>query len=77
MTTKWGDVNEEPAGKFRSVLAINEPLDIPDDTPLRDILPGAWPTMGDLRRLVEAWNKKPKLVLTPKASHDERTVAGD
>jgi hypothetical protein len=25
----------------------------PDGTPLRDVLPGGWPTIGDLRRVAE------------------------
>jgi hypothetical protein len=31
-----------------------------DDTPLRDVLPGAWPTLGDLRKLADKHFKKSK-----------------
>ena len=39
---------------FGNLLAIIEALPDkrPDDTPLRDLMPGVWPTLGDLRELV-------------------------
>ena len=41
--------------EFRSLLAILEALPnrLPDDTPLRDVMPGVWPTVGDLRQLIK------------------------
>lgn len=27
------------------------PRRLPEDTPLREVLPGIWPTVGDIRRL--------------------------
>lgn len=35
-------------------VALDPRLNIPDDAGLRDVLPGVWPTAGDLRRLAEA-----------------------
>lgn len=29
------------------------PERLPDELPLRDAMPGVWPTVGDLRKLVE------------------------
>ena len=29
------------------------PLNIPDERPLRDMLPGVWPTWGEFKRLME------------------------
>lgn len=34
------------------VIDMNVSLDIPDTTPLRDVLPGVWPVWRDLRQLV-------------------------
>lgn len=41
--------------KFRALLGIIDALleHIPDDTPLRNILPGMWPTLGNLRELLD------------------------
>ena len=36
------------------VYRINEPLNIPDDSPLRMAIPGAWPTWGEFKRLYNA-----------------------
>jgi len=44
----------EAADSFVRVHDLLEPLRLPDDTSLRDCLPGIWPTVGDLRRLVNA-----------------------
>lgn len=30
---------------------------LPDDRPLRDVMPGAWPTVGDVRKLRDAMVK--------------------
>ena len=38
---------------FERLLAIQISPDLPDNKPLRDVMPGIWPTLGDLRRLVE------------------------
>lgn len=38
---------------FERVYLINRPLNPPDEAPVRDHMPGAWPEMGDLRRLLE------------------------
>ena len=41
---------------FRRVLNIIDahPIKFLNDVPLRDLLPGEWPTLGDLRKLVKA-----------------------
>lgn len=31
---------------------------IDDETPLRDLVPGRWPTLGDVRRLRDFVNRK-------------------
>jgi hypothetical protein len=36
---------------FARAYSINKDLNISDETPLRDILPGVWPTFGELREL--------------------------
>ncbi len=43
------------------VALITDPLGLPDDRPLREIVPGVWPELGDVRRLRDAaialgWN---------------------
>lgn len=40
--------------EFNNLLRIIDALPIkkPDDTPLRELMPGAWPTLGNLRALV-------------------------
>lgn len=42
------------AKPFSGVLSMNEPLNLPDEMPLRDMLPGVWPTVGELRKLIAA-----------------------
>lgn len=39
---------------FENLLGIIEalPEKKPDNTPLRNLMPGVWPTLGDLRKLV-------------------------
>jgi hypothetical protein len=41
---------------FESLLGVIDaiPLDMDDRRPLRDYMPGAWPTIGELRALVES-----------------------
>lgn len=47
--------DESPEARVLRVLNVIDALPpghLPsDDTPLRDVLPGAWPTLGDLRGL--------------------------
>lgn len=45
---------------FKRLLAILEalPNKLPDDEPLRDVIPGLWPTVGDLRKLVNSSKSK-------------------
>jgi hypothetical protein len=47
--------------QFRSLLRIIEalPEKVPNDCSLRDVMPGAWPTVGDLRRLVNGKQQRP------------------
>lgn len=49
-----------PVDEFRSLLGILEALPnrLSDDRPLREVMPGAWPTMGDLRRLISEIDKR-------------------
>jgi hypothetical protein len=37
---------------FGRICRRAAPLNLSDDTPLHDVVPGAWPTLGALRRLV-------------------------
>ena len=39
---------------FRSILAINAPLSPDPSRPLRDFVAGAWPSYGELERLISA-----------------------
>lgn len=47
----------DPIEPFESVLRIIDALPEvpPDDEPLRMLLPGIWPELGDLRALVERY----------------------
>jgi|HubBroStandDraft_2_1064218.scaffolds.fasta_scaffold547213_1 hypothetical protein len=47
---------EDALKPFLSLYRIQKPLNPPDEAPLRDYCPGAWPTMGDLKRLSESFN---------------------
>lgn len=38
---------------FERIYLINKVLNPDDERPVRDYIPGAWPTMGELRRLLE------------------------
>lgn len=40
--------------RIAAIYRINAPLNPPDDAPMERYTPGAWPVMGDLRRLMEA-----------------------
>lgn len=51
---------------FERVYLINAPLNLADDLPVRDAIPGAWPTLGDLRLLLEAANEARELVKRPR-----------
>lgn len=48
----------EAGGPFRAIIRVMEPLSIPDDKPLRDVLPGAWPTWGEFKAFMEAVNDR-------------------
>lgn len=48
------DFLEKALEPFERVASIIEPLNISDEKPLRDVIPGVWPTIGDLRRLLHA-----------------------
>jgi hypothetical protein len=41
---------------FARVERINRDLNISDDTPLIDVLPGVWPTYGDIKKLYAVAN---------------------
>lgn len=47
---------KKAADPFVRVYRINLPISDgwPDDTPVRSIIPGVWPTWGELKALVEA-----------------------
>ena len=34
-----------------AIIVDRLPDRLPDDTPARDVMPGIWPTLGELRRL--------------------------
>lgn len=38
---------------IEAIYRINAPLNLPDDKPVAECIPGAWPTMRELRVLVE------------------------
>ncbi len=38
---------------FQRLERVIAPLNIPDERPLRDMLPGVWPTWGEFKRLME------------------------
>jgi hypothetical protein len=47
--------DESPMARICRVVNVVEalPHGMPDDTPLREVLPGGWPTFGDLRKIAE------------------------
>jgi hypothetical protein len=47
---------------FERIYLINQPLNPPDDRPVRDFVPGAWPDMGQLRQLLDAADSARKLL---------------
>jgi hypothetical protein len=42
------------AEPFLRVLRMMERLPIPSSCPLREVIPGEWPTWGEFKRLMEA-----------------------
>lgn len=56
----------DPFARVANIIDAEPPAGInrfPDDTPLRNVIPGAWPTVGDLRKLRDAlvaagWRKE-------------------
>ena len=46
------------ADPFRRFVALIEPLGVSDSKPLSAVLPGLWPTLGELRAFVKAANEK-------------------
>jgi hypothetical protein len=40
---------------FRAIEALT--IKLPDDRPLREVMPGEWPTVGDLRELMKHLGK--------------------
>ena len=59
MANKRSDL-DEAVQPFVSLYKLNEPLNLPDDKPLIEILPVIWPTWGELKRLYEALPKRHK-----------------
>lgn len=55
MTTKLTDACD-PFARVANI--IDAAQDVSDDTPLRDVLPGIWPTVGDVRKLRDAMVKR-------------------
>lgn len=45
------------ADRIARVANVVEPLGLADETPLRDVAPGAWPTLGDVIALRDAMIK--------------------
>lgn len=49
---------------FRRVLAVTDALPAEfkpsDDIPLREVMPGAWPSIGELRGVLAALQKEPQ-----------------
>ncbi len=48
------DALRSAADPFVRATLMQEPFGLQDDMPVREWLPGAWPTMRDARRLVKA-----------------------
>lgn len=44
----------EAGGPFRSIIRMMASLNLPDDRPLRDVLPGAHPTWGEFKAFMAA-----------------------
>lgn len=44
----------EAVDPFRRVTALMAPLSIDPDKPLHDVVPGLWPSWGELKALVAA-----------------------
>lgn len=73
MGTKMTKLNELKAlmadalDPFSRVAAIMEPLNLPDEKPLRDCAPGVWPTLGDCRNARTALAILPALIAAVEA----------
>lgn len=39
---------------FRSLLGVMKPLNLDDERPLRDVLPGVWPTWGEFKVMMKS-----------------------
>jgi hypothetical protein len=39
--------------RIEAIYRINAPLNPADDKPIAECIPGVWPTMGELREVVE------------------------
>jgi hypothetical protein len=68
-----------PVQPFASLLAVVDalPTPPPDSTPVREFVPGAWPTLGELRALVAGYNDLTRacnLLMPISLPHD---VSGD
>jgi hypothetical protein len=51
--TAMNKVKVQKAAKpFKRIIDMLESLEISDGVPLRDAIPGLWPTVGDLRVLL-------------------------
>ena len=63
MNLKLDPSDARPLAQFARIIAVNEALPddyfdkITDETPLRELMAGVWPTWGDLRRLVQEHGK--------------------
>ena len=44
----------EAIDPFARFYKMQEPLNPPDDAPIAGYIPGIWPTMGELKRLIIA-----------------------
>ena len=53
------DREDTPRQAFERVLRLIEPLGVDDAKPLRDVIPGAWPSVGELRALLATSVDKP------------------
>lgn len=73
MGTKMTKLNElkvlmaDALDPFSRVAAIMEPLNLPDEKPLRDCAPGVWPTLGDCRNARTALAILPALIAAVEA----------
>lgn len=54
---KLGSDDKDPVDPFTRVVNMNTPLNLPRETPLRDVLPGIM-TYGQMLDLVEKYHRK-------------------